>query len=199
MYFSVIGCFGHLSQDILCWGRPTTGWSSLGVCLVISLTSWLPRQHLSFSAIASGCSFQLSQPGLLLLSCELVLQFPKVALVLSYCSYIAPAPHLNFTVQPRPSASAARSVFLSQQDLDQKTSSGRRVVVTFLGGKINVRSRSTYISQSLASFNWPKSGDVCLAFGFSPARKKGGGSQDTVNGRDVDRYPFALKFSCSVL
>ncbi len=36
MYLSITGCFGHLSQDTLCWGRPTTGWSGPGVCHMVS-------------------------------------------------------------------------------------------------------------------------------------------------------------------
>lgn len=68
-----------------CRGRRTTGWSSLGVCLVISWMFWEPRRHLSFSTRSSGCSFHPSQPDILLLSCEPVPwpQFLEAALMLS--------------------------------------------------------------------------------------------------------------------
>lgn len=76
-YISIIGYFIR--------GRPTTAWLSLGVCSGISWTSWWPTQCLSFPVKVRGCSFQLSQPALLLLSCELLpwLQFPEVALMLN--------------------------------------------------------------------------------------------------------------------
>lgn len=68
-----------------CRDRTTTGWSILGVYLVISWMSWEPRWCLSFLATASGCPFYPSLPDIFLLSCEPVRcpQFSEAALMLS--------------------------------------------------------------------------------------------------------------------